>query len=187
MLSSVSSPHWIIFSLCLFVGFLSFKPSEPYLSEYLVCNKNTQEDFCNSYATQSECNTNKPCAWVVSNDIASCGITSCSDVSLDDCGDSDFNYCSKKDQTCSTTSCYEHFSEDQVNDDIYPWSTYAYLPFLLLLGPYAELFSYRVAILLGICGRLVTRFLLIYGRSLFEMQLMQVRDWLSVHFFFKPE
>ena len=62
----------------------------------------------------------------------------------------------------------------KVNNDIYVWSTYAYLPFLLFLGPYAELFSYRTAILVGISGRVVTRFLLLYGSSVSDMQLMQV-------------
>jgi hypothetical protein len=42
----------------------------------------------------------------------------------------------------------------------------------LVLGPYAELFSYRVAILFGISGRVVTRFLLIYGTSLLDMYVM---------------
>jgi hypothetical protein len=65
-----------------------------------------------------------------------------------------------------------------VNNDIYPWSTFAYLPFLLILGPFAELYSYRVAILLGVLGRVVTRVILLYGKSLQEMQLMQVKKTL---------
>jgi hypothetical protein len=95
-------------------------------------------------------------------------------VSHDDCGNSDFSYCEKSSDTCKDAKCYKNFSEDEVNDEIYPWSTYAYLPFLLLLGPWAELFSYRIAILVGISGRPVTRFLLLYGRSMRSMQLMQV-------------
>ena len=70
----------------------------------------------------------------------------------------------------------------KVNNDIYVWSTYAYLPFLLFLGPYAELFSYRTAILVGISGRVVTRFLLLYGSSVSDMQLMQVGCCVFFHF-----
>jgi hypothetical protein len=69
---------------------------------------------------------------------------------------------------------YVAFFEPKVNNDIYVWSTYAYLPFLLFLGPYAELFSYRTAILVGISGRVVTRFLLLYGNTVSDMQVMQV-------------
>lgn len=67
----------------------------------------------------------------------------------------------------------------KVNNDIYVWATYAYLPFLLFLGPYAELFSYRVAILAGISGRVVTRFLLLYGDTISVMQVMQASYLLS--------
>jgi hypothetical protein len=41
------------------------------------------------------------------------------------------------------------------------------------MGPAAEIFGYRSTILIGICGRVATRFLLIYGSSLLDMQLMQ--------------
>lgn len=38
----------------------------------------------------------------------------------------------------------------------------------------AELISYRVAILAGTFGRVATRFLLLYGSTLSQMQIMQV-------------
>lgn len=171
-LAWLRSQEGIIFGLCAFLAFLSFKPSEPYLSQYLVCNENTQQDFCSGYGDLSSCNENAPCMWSVT--ASSCDITPCSNVSHGDCGNSDYSYCEKDGSTCKDAKCYKDFSEDQVNDQIYPWSTYAYLPFLLILGPAAELCSYRAAILVGISGRLVTRFLLLYGNSILEMQLMQV-------------
>ena len=44
----------------------------------------------------------------------------------------------------------------------------------MILGAYAEFCSYRTAILIGITGRVATRFLLLFGTTLSEMQLMQV-------------
>ena len=172
--AALHSPNFLILGLCAFMGLLSFKPSEPYLSQFLICNKNTQQDFCDSFDGSSSCSKNDPCYWSTSS--SSCRVTPCSDVKQKDCGDSSYDYCesANNDNKCSAIYCYKHFSEAQVNDSIYPWSTYAYLPFLLVLGPAAELFSYRAVILISICGRVITRFLLLYGDSLLEMQLMQV-------------
>eukprot|EP01032_Pedospumella_encystans_P009197 gene9197-10851_t len=176
MLVVLKSQMAIIFGLCAFLGFLSFKPSEPYLSQYLVCELNTQEDYCDGFAKPASCEANIPCTWSMESNY--CTPTTCSTVSSSDCGNSDYDYCAKHSHssgdTCEETKCYKNFTEDEVNDEIYPWSTYAYLPFLLVLGPAAELFSYRAAILVGICGRLVTRFLLLYGKSIADMQWMQV-------------
>jgi len=182
MLVVLKSQMAIIFGLCAFLGFLSFKPSEPYLSQYLVCELNIQEDYCDGFSSPTSCDANVPCIWsLVSNQ---CAPTACSTVPSNDCGNSDYDYCTKHSHssvdTCEETKCYKNFTEDEVNDEIYPWSTYAYLPFLLVLGPAAELFSYRAAILVGICGRLVTRFLLLYGKSIADMQWMQVKILLSV-------
>ncbi len=169
---------WIVFGLCLFIACLSFKPSEPYLTQYLVCNYNTQKSDCSdSYSgNPDECNSNPPCLWIPSSGSGgSCSVVPCSNVTYSDCGNSDYDYCETKgSDQCQDAHCYKHFSEDQVNNDIYPWSTYAYLPFLLVLGPFAEIVSYKYAILFGILGRVATRALLIYGNSLQEMQLMQV-------------
>jgi len=77
-------------------------------------------------------------------------------------------------QVCAPQSCYKDFTESEVNNQIYPWSTYAYLPSLLILCPLAELVSYRAAILIGIFCRVITRFLLLFGTSLEAMALMQV-------------
>lgn len=171
----------IIWGLCAFLAFLSFKPSEPYLSEYLICNEKSQSDYCSGFNDVGNCDMNPPCQWAVTaSGEEYCGITACDSVVQDDCGNSDYNYCTKSSNTCVDAKCYKDFSEDQVNDEIYPWSTYAYLPLLLLLGSSAELCSYRAAILVGILGRLITRFLLLYGTSIFDMQWMQVLPSLSV-------
>jgi hypothetical protein len=164
-----------IFGLCCFLMFLSFKPSEPYLSQYLVCNKSTQEDYCATYSNVNDCNNSAPCEWLASSSGGGhCTIAACDTVAHSDCGNTDYSYCVKDGDACKDAKCYKSFTEDEVNDQIYPWSTYAYLPFLLVLGPAAELFSYRAAILIGISGRLVTRFLLLYGKSIVDMQFMQV-------------
>lgn len=160
---------WHMLGLCLFMWCLSFKPSEPYLSQFLICNYSTQDDFCSSLNNE-DCLSN-PCNY----QHGSCSVTPCNNLTLSQCNDNDYDYCTVTSNSCSDVYCYKYFSEDEVNNDIYPWSTYAYFPFLLFLGPYAEIFSYQTAILVGISGRVVTRFLLIFGSTLAEMQIMQVR------------
>lgn len=168
-LSSKQRNQLLIGGLCLFIFALSFKPSEPYLTEFLVCNKDTQEDYC-SFNNENDCNASAPCVWSAS----ACTVLPCEQVDYSSCGNDDYDYCYQDHGSCSESRCYKHFSADQVNNEIYPWASYAYLPFLLGLGPLAEVFSYRGAILYGILGRVATRVLLLYGRSLLSMQLMQV-------------
>ncbi len=172
---------WLIAGLCVFIACVNFKPSDPYLTQYLLCDKDTQIDYCSDFHDITTCSSNTPCFW--SADTSLCTVQSCNDVSLTLCGNDDYDYCKKSDDStqCSDARCYKNFSEDQVNNDIYPWSTYFYLPFLVLLGPFAELYSYRMAILFGICGRVLTRFLLLYGDSLVSTQLMQVKQQTSVY------
>lgn len=166
----------IINGLCLFIALLSFKPSEPYLSEFLICQQDTQSVFCSSQTSNSSCFSEAQCYWTAEN---ICSLNDCSNIPASDCeagsDDDAFNYCSVDSSgKCSVSSCYKDFTADQVNNEIYPWSTYAYLPFLLSLGPLAELVSFRGAILIGLCGRVITRFLLLYGNSVSDMQIMQV-------------
>lgn len=168
---------WIsVVGLCLFIGCLSFKPSEPYLTEYLTCAYDTSTSYCAALSDVNSCaGSAPPCQWSVEQHA--CQVVPCSNVSLSDCAAGTlYTYCSLDISSthCKETRCYKHFTEDQVNNDIYPWSTYAYLPFLFTLGPFAEIFSYRAAILFGILGRVLTRVLLLYGESLTAMQLMQV-------------
>jgi hypothetical protein len=184
-------PHfYLILGLCFFIALLSFKPSEPYLTEYLLCNKDTSTVYCKGFHDESSCIVdNAPCTWV--SDQNRCDILPCSNITSIDiglCGNDDYNYCQKSsssswsaffissssEDVCEDAYCYMHFTEDEVNNEIYPWSTYAYLPFLMILGPFAELYSYRIAILFGILGRVATRILLLFGHSLRQMQLMQV-------------
>jgi hypothetical protein len=172
--SKLSTPLKIILCLCCFIAFLSFKPSEPYLTQFLLCFADEQSDYCSDYSSSTSCSVEEPCFWDSSQ--SSCEIIPCSNVTYSSCGSDSYDYCYQdhSSHTCQDTTCYKHFTENQINNEIYPFSTYAYLPFLLLLGPYAELFSYRIAILVGILGRVATRLLLLFGTTLFEMQLMQV-------------
>lgn len=66
------------------------------------------------------------------------------------------------------------FDENTVNNDIYPYSTYFYLPALVILGILSEFTSYRVAIFIGMFGRVICRFLLLFGTSVLAMQWMQI-------------
>ena len=190
----VSSLHLRVVGLSCFIGLLSFKPSEPYLSQYLICNAKTFEQTCGSLNDEAECVSARlgamredgygagSCTWSlnVGQSTQSCSPRACSSYPIDGSGGAtrcaDVNYCTpdKPSNTCVEELCYKSFSEIEVNNYIYPWSTYAYLPALLFLCPMAELVSYRVAILIGIAGRVVTRFLLLFGTSLPAMQLMQV-------------
>lgn len=174
--NALSKEHQLlIIGLCTFIACISFKPSEPYLSEYLICNYDTQVDTCSEYAAaSSSCSSSNGCT---TNDNSMCTAVPCNTLNSTICNsDSAYYYCSYDTNTnlCSSSYCYKNFPESVVNNDIYPWSTYAYLPFLLVFGPFAELVSYRIAILVGIMGRVVTRFLLLYGKTLVDMQLMQV-------------
>ena len=100
--------------------------------------------------------------------------TSCRGESIDD-DDIGFSYCEESLKgTCETIACQTELTQNEVNNKVYPWATYAYLPFLVILGSYAEVVSYRTAILTGVFGRLATRFILLFGTTLLEMQLMQV-------------
>lgn len=169
----MTSVQSIVLGLCLFIALLNFKPSEPYLSQFLICNQKTVNEDCSGASSSTACeNVGVYCSWDQPNQV--CQSIACDSLSLSDCNNSDYFYCEKSDGTCKATRCYEDFSESEVNNEIYPWSTFAYLPFLLLLGPFAELYSYRAAILFGILGRVVTRIILLYGTTMTEMRIMQV-------------
>ena len=186
----------IVAGLCVFFALISFKPSDPYLSQYLICNKNTQLEYCHEYDTDiGKCADHLPCqpSPLQPKHQHECTIIACKNVSRSDCGDDEFDYCIKvsigsndgmdsppppagesSQSQCEDDMCYFNFSESVVNNSIYPWCTYAYFPFLLTLGPFAELFSYRLTILTGVIGRIATRLLLVYGQTLSSMQIMQI-------------
>lgn len=175
----------VIFGFCVLIALISFKPSEPYLSEYLTCNLTDQKALCSKAARDAEsCNSviSGTCKWNVTPMVGgetqtTCEVASCSNL-VEGCGtiDNTFRYCKVDKSTglCTDMTCYKLFTESQVNNEIYPWSGYGYLPLLLILGSAAEVFSYRYTIILGIMGRLVTRYLLLFGTSLIEMQIMQL-------------
>ena len=145
----------IIFGLCLFIALLSFKPSEPYLSEFLICNHDTQEQWCATQSDSAACQNQQQCTW----SKGSCCLTACKNLNSSDCGnnnDDATDYCHiDGNGKCQDMKCYKDFTADQVNNEIYPWSTYAYLPFLLTLGPIAEIITYRSAIIIGVSGILL--------------------------------
>ena len=148
-------------SMCLFIALLSFKPSEPYLSEYLICNESTQSVLCSLNRNAADCSAKTQCEWL-GND---CSLIPCSAVETTSCsngsGESSddnpypFDYCVLDESltTCDQIDCHIRLTEDQVNNEVYPWSTYAYLPFLVAIGAIAEIKSYRLAILCGVSGR----------------------------------
>lgn len=100
------SLRWLTIFVCLFGFFKEFKPSEPYLSKYLIEVKD--------------------------------------------------------------------FSDEQVNDQIYPIWTYASLICLLVVAFISEIFSYKHLIVTEGLSQLATRLLLIWGKTLFWIQMTQV-------------
>lgn len=173
--------HIFIIGLCIFIAFLAFKPSEPYLSQFLICNYKTEQSYCSGTGSSDTCISSSFCQW---NDIdSSCSLIPCNSLSESQC--SGMNYCNINIETnhCENLKCYKNFTENEVNNEIFPWSTYAYLIFLvvLMIGPMIQLISYRVAIIIGVMGRVATRFLLIYGTTVPQMQVMQVGNHLTIN------
>ena len=66
------------------------------------------------------------------------------------------------------------FSSTQVEADILPVSVYASLVFFLLAGPAASATSTKTVLVAGGACKLLTRVLLLWGRTLGAMRLMQV-------------
>jgi len=166
----------IIASLVSFISVINFKPSEPYLTEYLSCSLKSDEEYCKGANQMLSCTLLHYCTWRVDGDI--CTAVACFNLSSSICksnlGFDGVQHCEWKNDECTERICYKDFSENTVNNEIYPWSTFAYLPLLLFMSPFAEIVSYRIAILVGSSGRIVCRFLLLYGGSLVDMQVMQI-------------
>ncbi|XP_024533258.1 thiamine transporter 1-like [Selaginella moellendorffii] len=72
------------------------------------------------------------------------------------------------------------FSNNVVTTEIFPVSVYSTLVFTLLAAPACTYLKYRSVILIGTLGRLSTFFILLFGRSLLSMQLMQATYALGV-------
>ena len=57
----------------------------------------------------------------------------------------------------------KNYTSSQVNNEIFPWSTYAQLAMVAVLGPLAHLVGYVPFIMSGAIGSMVCRILLIWG------------------------
>ena len=66
------------------------------------------------------------------------------------------------------------FTKPEVNSDIYPFWPYSYLVAALFVFLFTDYLRYKPVILLEAFAYLSTRFLLIWGRSVFAMQWMQI-------------
>ena len=68
----------------------------------------------------------------------------------------------------------KNFTQSVVNDHIYPFWTYSYLVAALFVFLFTDFMRYNPIILIESFSYLITRILLIWGKSLLAMQLMQV-------------
>lgn len=68
----------------------------------------------------------------------------------------------------------KHFSKAVVNSEIYPYWPYSYLVASLFIFLFTDFLLYKPVILLEAFSYLSTRLLLIWGKSVVSMQLMQV-------------
>lgn len=68
----------------------------------------------------------------------------------------------------------KNFTNDEVNSEIYPYWPYSYLVASLFIFLFTDFLRYKPVILLEAFSYLATRFLLIWGTSVFSMQWMQV-------------
>ena len=71
-------------------------------------------------------------------------------------------------------SAYKNFTQNQVNSQIYPFWPYSYLVAAFFVFLFTDFLRYKPVILLEAFSYLATRFLLIWGTSVFSMQWMQV-------------
>ena len=116
---SSSRTKLIIVGLCLFIALLSFKPSEPYLSEFLICGLDTQAEFCSKQG-KNDCNSSEGCGLLASSNNV-CSFVDCKNPNISRCGDETYFYCVKDGDICNNAKCYKNFAENQVNNEIYPW------------------------------------------------------------------
>src|SRR5438105_211776 len=93
-----SKPWWLIAGLCVFVACLNFKPSDPYLSQYLMCDLDTQKDQCSDHSNVETCNKQPPCLWLETS--STCSVVPCADVPHSDCGNDDYSYCEVSNNQC---------------------------------------------------------------------------------------
>lgn len=68
----------------------------------------------------------------------------------------------------------KNFSLSELNDNVYPFWTYSYLVSALFVFLLTDFMRYNPVILIEISAYLATRVLLIWGKSILAMQLMQI-------------
>jgi len=66
------------------------------------------------------------------------------------------------------------FSEHTLNASVWPFSTYGQLALTIPVGLAAEYFGYRTTIFVSLLAREATRVLLVFGDTLFEMQVVEL-------------
>ena len=74
----------------------------------------------------------------------------------------------------------KNFTEEQLVNEIYPVSTYANLVALFLVFFITDFLRYKPVIIVEALAYLATRILLIWGTSVFSMQIMQIAYGLAV-------
>ncbi|KAF4676802.1 hypothetical protein FOL47_004973 [Perkinsus chesapeaki] len=65
------------------------------------------------------------------------------------------------------------FTMDQINNEIFPVWTYSALVIIFASGFIAEFLGYRAVLILGGVGRVCTRFILMFGTTVLQMQFCQ--------------
>jgi hypothetical protein len=99
---SINIGSWtVLLKLALFVALFSFKPSEPYLSQYLICDQATRAEACADSQSKSVCLENTQCLWSVDY----CTLLPCSSINATQCAitydyNDPFNYCELEGDQC---------------------------------------------------------------------------------------
>lgn len=172
----------LLLLLCLITILGCFKPIEPYLSQYLVCLPEEAKSCCSGVESVTGCNSG--CQSAYDEDLACMWIENGHNCAKWDCAALDDNavncnntgYCYYENGHCKDSMCIGNFSEDEVNNSIYPVNAYAYLPALLLLGIFSST-SAAFAIVLGASARLLCRLLIallpLFPSSVLAMQFAE--------------
>ena len=71
-------------------------------------------------------------------------------------------------------STYQNISRKDISDEIYPVSTYSYLVFLFVVLMSTDFLRYKPLVVMEALAYMATRVILIWGRGIFIMQVMQV-------------
>eukprot|EP01135_Chromosphaera_perkinsii_P005494 Nk52_evm43s352 gene=Nk52_evmTU43s352 len=66
------------------------------------------------------------------------------------------------------------FTDDEINNQIFTVLTYSYLISLVMVAVLTKYIGYKIVIFIEAAAQLATRIILVWGNSLFLMQLMQV-------------